>query len=236
MAYDYIGIINEALKSLNEVEITETDFDNLVGFPAHVKDKVNSSIMDIWNFEDTEWPFANTEISMTVTVGFTGAVDGTIPEYTIDSSLASVDWDSFYVARDDNLNNGKQQEIIQLSWDNYRSTRRDDDANSETSDHSKPAYVIRKQSNSFILSPLSEEGYTIKYEGFLKPTYLSESTDVPMIPELYRQVLVDRVLYYCYLFRENIEESDRLDAKFEKNVRDMRRILIPQSDTLRYVD
>jgi hypothetical protein len=233
MAYDYIGIINEVLKALNEVEITSTDFSSLTGFHAHVKDKVNVAIADIYAEEDNEWPFALTEGSQAVTVGFTGAVDGAIPEYTVNASAASVDWDSFYITRNDALTDGYEQELTLLPWDKYRKYNRTSDANSETDSHGKPKFVTRKQDNKFVLSPLSKYAYTVKYDYFAKPTYLSASTDTPVIPELYKQVLIDKVTYYAYMFRDNVEEADRADDKYEKGVNRMRRALIPQSDTLR---
>jgi hypothetical protein len=236
LTYDYLGITNEVLEALNEVELTTATFSNTVGFHSYVKNKINAAIADIYNYEDTEWPFALTKVTQVVTVGFTGAVDGAIPEYTIDTTLASVDWDSFYTVRNDALTDGYQQPIQQLAWDNYRLNYREADANSETTDHSKPRNVSRRQDNKYILSPLSAYAYSVGYEGFAKPTYLSNATDVPGIPELYRQVIVDKVMQYAYMFRDNQEEADRAKDDFEKGVNRMRRVLIPQADTLRYID
>ena len=236
LTYDYLGITNEVLEAFNEVELTASDFSTTIGFHSYVKNKINSAITDIYNYEDTEWPFALTKVTQVVTTGFTGAVLGAIPEYTIDTSLATVDWDSFYTVRNDSLTDGSQQPITQLSWGNYRLNYRDSDANSSTTDHSKPRYVSRRQDNKYILSPLSVRAYSVGYEGFAKPSLLANATDVPLIPELYRQVLVDKVLEYCYAFRDNQEETDRAKENFEKGVNRMRRALIPQDDTLRYTD
>lgn len=235
-SYDYLGILNEVCSTLNEVEVTDSEFDSLIGFHAHMKAKINSAIQDIYSAEDNEWPFALTETTQVVTVGFTGAVAGAIPDYSTPVDTASVDWDSFYIARDDALTDGSQVPLDKIDWDVYRKNYRYIDANSDTSEHSKPKFVTRKQNNKFNLTPLSDAAYTVKYEYLSKGSTLVLTTDAPLIPLAYKQVLIDRVMYYAYMFRDNVEEAALVKKEYEDGLYQMRRALIPQFDTLRFID
>ena len=47
MATTFITLVNDALRRLNEVELTSTDFATATGFRALVKDAVNASLQEI---------------------------------------------------------------------------------------------------------------------------------------------------------------------------------------------
>lgn len=49
MAYNYLNLVNEINRRLNEVELTSSNFATASGFYANIKDSVNSSIRDINN-------------------------------------------------------------------------------------------------------------------------------------------------------------------------------------------
>ena len=55
MAYNYLGLVNEVNRRLNEVELTSSNFASASGFYAQVKDSVNASIQEI-DQEYPEWP------------------------------------------------------------------------------------------------------------------------------------------------------------------------------------
>ena len=44
MAYNFLGLVNEINRRLNEVELTSSNFGTAVSFYAHAKDAVNASI------------------------------------------------------------------------------------------------------------------------------------------------------------------------------------------------
>lgn len=241
MPYTYLDIVNDVLESFNEVALDSTSgsngFVNATGFHQHIKNKVNSAISDIYISQDYEWPFALTEGSQVLTVGFTGAVAGAIPEYTLPVGQASVDWESFYIVRNESLANPSQVGLKYLNWDNYVTNYRDLDANTSlTSVFQKPTYVVRKPNGKYIIGPLADLARTVKFNYYAIPTVLTLYTDVPSIPEVYRQVITDRVLQFGYMFRDNKEEADKAEADYERGLEYMRRALVPQSDTLRFAD
>lgn len=300
MAYDYnyMGLVNKVLKDLNEVQLTSLTFDNAVGFHAAVKDYINDAIQDIYEWEDTEWPFAWDSLTFTTTIGQV--------LYTKDATLTSVDWDSFAIEQpsipvsslthlaglatvvtsvphqlrtndkvtirgaDQSSYNGEFQvtvidsvtftisvssslvspatgtitaspdyaseKLSYLDYDEYRKygAGKDNDAKDQD-DYSKPYYVIRQSDNNFFISPKADRVYTIKYEGFILPTDLDAAEDVPEIPVAFKQVIIDKALHYAYMFRDNIEQANLVMDRFEKSVKRMRRILIPQTEYMRWL-
>ena len=60
MAYDYLGLVNDVNRRLNEVELTSSNFAATTGFYSFAKDAVNSSIRHIQQ-EEYEWPWNHVE-------------------------------------------------------------------------------------------------------------------------------------------------------------------------------
>ena len=56
MAYNYLGLVNQINRRLNEVELTSANFDTATGFYSQAKDAVNSSIRYV-NQTEYNWPF-----------------------------------------------------------------------------------------------------------------------------------------------------------------------------------
>ena len=49
MAYDYIGLVNDVNRRLNEVELTATNFATATGEYSMIKDAVNASLVLLIN-------------------------------------------------------------------------------------------------------------------------------------------------------------------------------------------
>ena len=56
MAYNYLGLVNQINRRLNEVELTSSNFATATGFYGQAKDAVNASIRHI-NQTEYNWPF-----------------------------------------------------------------------------------------------------------------------------------------------------------------------------------
>jgi len=67
MAYDYLGLVNDVNRRLNEVELTAANFATATGEYSMVKDAVNSAIRFI-NQHEYEWPFNHVEAEETLTL------------------------------------------------------------------------------------------------------------------------------------------------------------------------
>jgi hypothetical protein len=70
MAYDYLGLVNDINRRLNEVELTSSNFATAAGFYGQAKDAVNASIRYM-NQSEYEWPFNHVEQEDTLSVGVT---------------------------------------------------------------------------------------------------------------------------------------------------------------------
>lgn len=299
MSSTFLDLTNRVLKAFNEVQLTSITFASATGFHAEAKDAVNQAILDIYTFEDTEWPFAWASTTTNTTAG--------TYEYTKDSSYTALDWGSFKINRGSatassltqssgtatftatgahnfvtgdsvtisgatpdgyngdfsitvtgsttftftvssslsspatgtilaKSNSVPQKSLVFKDIDSYRREGYFDfDANRNDDGYGLPDFVVRKQDNNFIISPVPDRVYTISYEGYSLPSYLSAYTDTSSIPTAFDQVIVDKALHYAYMFRDNIEQAALAQSRYEENVRKMRRILIPQWETLRFI-
>lgn len=107
-----------------------------------------------------------------------------------------------------------------------------------TTNYAPPLYVIRSPDNNIMVSPFPDRIYTISYDSHLNPvTYgLVNASDVPIVPSVFRQVIVDRASIYALAFRDNDAQIVRNDKRFDDSCNRMRRILVKQNDfvTFRY--
>jgi len=129
-----------------------------------------------------------------------------------------------------------EKKLTKIDLDGYRKQKYEErDREAIINDtYDQPRWVVQKSDNNLIISPPADKEYTIYCEGFAAPAALSAHGDVPTIPAVYEQIIVDRALYHAYMYRDNVEEADRADDKFTKGVNNMRRVLIPLTDYIRF--
>ena len=94
MAYDYLGLVNDVNRRLNEVELTSSNFGSAIGEYAMVKDAVNASIRYI-NQHEYGFPFNHDTETKTLTPG--------VVRYSIPTDAKSVDYSTARIKRDSNL-------------------------------------------------------------------------------------------------------------------------------------
>lgn len=150
--------------------------------------------------------------------------------YTVDSATSSPATGTIVTY------SGYSQTYLDIkSYDDYRKYDMVVDANNVLQeDFNQPTFVVRKPDNNFIITPKPDREYVVEYEGFSMPAVLTNFTDVPVIPEVFKQCIVDKALHYAYMFRDNIEQADRAQDRYEKNNRKIRRLLIPMDTYARF--
>ena len=94
--YNFLGLVNDVNRRLNEVELTETNFSTAVGFYANAKDSINSAIREI-NQQQFEWPFNHDTQHEYLNEGDV--------RYFIPRDVKTLDMDSFRIPRDNSLGN-----------------------------------------------------------------------------------------------------------------------------------
>lgn len=224
MAYDFIGLVNDINKRVNEVQLSASNFDNAVGFYGLAKDSINAAIRGI-NQYAYEWPFNHVEQEETLTAGVT--------RYSYPSDAKTIDFDSFRIKRNDTFGNETTKLKI-LSYEDYLDRFIDDEYNaSNTSIRTTPKHVFRTPDQKYGVHPVPNEAYELVYEYYRLPVDLQISTDVPSIPEQFRYVIADGAMYYVYLFRGNTQDAAVSKELFDAGIKSMRSLYINRYDYIR---
>jgi hypothetical protein len=221
MAYNYITLVNEVQRRLNEVELTTATFDTARGFHALSKDAINSSIRHI-NQEEFEWPWNHVEASEVLLANEA--------RYSYPYDAKTINMNTFRIKRDVSLNVDTIKLKI-LSYEEYLDKYADMEYNSNLS--STPRYVVRTPSRELMFIPTPDKAYEVIYEYFTSSYDLQKADDVPTIPEQYRHVVVDGAMYYAYVFRADMQAANATVSKFEQGLKNMRSLNINRTNYLR---
>jgi len=223
MAYDYIGIVNDVNRRLNEVELTATNFSTAKGEYSMIKDAVNASLRFI-NQHEYEWPFNHVEEEETLTPG--------LVRYAFPSDAKVLDFDSFRIKRDATLGNATVK-LKALSYEEYLESYVDIEYNNSTGIRQIPAFVVKTPSQEYAIVQPADKAYTVVYEYYRLPVDLISSTDVPTIPEQFRYVIVNGAMHFAYLFRGEGQEAAIVQQRFEQEIKQMRSLYINRYDYVR---
>lgn len=213
-------LTNRLLRRLNEVELSESDFNASKGIQSTAKDCVIDAVNEI-NLEHTDWPFNAVQHSQTLQVG--------VEEYAWPLNFTMADWSSFQLQFDDPLNVRSQQllPIAREEWYNYLKDRDDD---STTSGIRRPIYVAPSHGQGFAVSPSPDREYPIKFRYYKQPIELEEADDEVTIPQRYDYVIMAGALYHLNLFKEDSEGAQLAEQKFRQGIAAMAKVLLPNND------
>ncbi len=223
MAYDYLGLVNDINHKFNEVPLTSANFASAAGFYSQAKDAVNAAIQDI-NQDHTEWPFNHIRDEIVLSAGET--------RYAFNNDMKSVDMDSFRIKRSSTYNNETVKLEI-ISYEDYLDKYLDQEYTEDTTVRSIPQYVFRAPNMEFGLVPCPDQSYELVYEYYRNTVDLVNYDDAPDIPEIFRHVIVEGAMYYCYMFRSNEQAATLAKAKFDKGVKNMRTITMNRYEYVR---
>jgi hypothetical protein len=156
----------------------------------------------------------------TVSTIYVGLANTASADYYVDFIKLAEDFQPFklrYIAYDDFLRD-------------Y--THRDFDTDVK---YKKPDRVYRTQNHtSFGLTPIpNKDTYTINYEYFKTHTNLSSSTDEPLLPSRYHNVIVNRAKYYLYKLRSDVPMANIANAEYEDGVKRIRIEMLNKPDYIR---
>ena len=222
MAYTYIDITNEVLARMNEVSLTSTSFSSARGFQVQCKNAVNDSINFI-NQREFNWPFNHTTASETLVAGTS--------RYSIPVHAKIVDYDTFRLTKDTTLGTNGGGLFI-LDYKDYVDQYIDQE-DDDPKDGTEPRAVVRTPDNNYIMYPYPDKAYLLKYEYYRVPTVLVASTDVPVIPEMYRAVIADGATAYAYQYRGEVDQYQLNWQRFNEGITQMQTILANRFDYVR---
>jgi hypothetical protein len=223
MTYDFIGLVNDVNRRLNEVELTTTNFAGAQGYYNLTKDAVNASMRHIHQ-EEFEWPWNHAEEEEILTPGEV--------RYSMPYNSKTVNMNSFRIKRDAALGVGTTKLKV-LNYEEYLDKHVDAEYNSGEETRGVPKYVIRAPSREILFVPAPKDAYEVVYEYYATGVDMSLFSDVPEIPEQYRHTIVDGAMYYAYVFRGDMQAANLSEAKFKAGIKNMRSVNINRTEYIR---
>lgn len=223
MAYNYMSLVNQINRRLNEVELTSANFDSATGFYSQAKDAINASIRYI-NQSEYNWPFNHVTQEDVLTAN--------IMRYGNPDDSKTLDANTFRIKEDSTLGNSTRKLKI-LSYEEYLEKYIHYEYDEDNGSSAFPIYVFRTPSQEYGLVPPPDKAYTIVYEYYRIPVDMENFDDVPGIPERFAHVIVDGAMHYAYLFRGNTQDALVAKEKFEEGIKNMRSLLINRYDYVR---
>lgn len=223
MAYNFIGLVNEINRRLNEVELSSTNFASAAGFYNTAKDSVNASLRHI-NHEEYNWPWNHVLEEETLTAGITRY------DYPTDAKL--IDMNSFRIKKNTTLDVATTK-LKSMDYQEYLDKHVDYEYNSSADMRTVPTNVVRAPSQEFILLPTPDKAYELIYEYYRNPVSLELHDDVPNVPFEFKHIIVDGAMFYAYQFRGDTQASQIAQGKFETGVKYMRSLYINRYEYVR---
>jgi hypothetical protein len=223
MAYDYISLVNDINRRLNEVELTNANFPTATGYYSFAKDSVNSAIRHI-NQEEFEWPWNHVEETEVLSEGEV--------RYSMPYDSKTINMNTFRIKRNEAFN-VETIKLKPLTYEEWLDKFADYEYNSSSSNRTTPQYVVRTPSRELIFSPPPDKEYEVVYEYFRTGYDLELYSDVPLLPEQYRYTIVDGAMYYVYQFRGDMQAAGLALQKFEQGIKQLRSLHINRTTYLR---
>jgi len=223
MAYNFLELVNEINRRLNEVELNTTTFPTAIGFYQTAKDAVNSSIRHI-NHEEFSWPWNHREEEEVLSAG--------IVRYSYPEDAKLINMDSFRIKKNTTLN-VETKKLKAMDYQEYLDNYVDHEYNTSTNIRTVPRNIIRTPSQEFIFYPCPDKAYEVVYEYYQNPVSLSLHSDVPSVPKEFQHVIVDGAMFYAYQFRGDTQSAQISQQKFEQGIKYMRSLYINRYDYLR---
>jgi len=221
MAYTYLDLTNEVLARFNEVALTSSGFNSSRGFQTQCKNAINDSYLYL-NSRQFTWPFNHSNKTETLVAN--------TPRYSIPANAKWVDHDTFRITQNSSL--GSQGGALSiLDYKEYIDKYINSEDDVSTASH--PKFIVRTPDNNYLLYPMPDKAYELKYEYYANTTVLVASTDVPVVPEQFRQTLIDGATAYGFQYRGEKDQFSINWNRFEDGIKQMRVQLVNNDDYIR---
>lgn len=223
MAYDFLGLVNDINRRLNEVALTTANFATTTGYYSFAKEAVNSSIRHI-NQEEFEWPWNHVEETLTLTAS--------VSRYPYPIDAKTINFNTFRIKRNNTFGNDTVK-LKNLTYEEYLEKYVDNEYNVATGIEGIPEYIVRTPSREFILVPKPDNAYELVYEYYRLEYDLILDVDVPSLPESYRHVIIDGAMYYVHQFRGDTQQAQLAMTKFRDGIKYLRSLHMNRTDYVR---
>lgn len=126
------------------------------------------------------------------------------------------------------------KKLLQIEYEGYLDNYLVNDINRTSNNYGVPEMVVRDPSNNIIISPTPNRPYRVSYDYYTIPNKLYNWNEVVELPDTFEQIAVDKALHYAYMFRDNLEQAQLAEQRYQAGIFRMRKNLIPQPEYLRY--
>ena len=236
--YTFLEVVNLALREVNEIPMTEQQLLSSRGLQQFAKEAVNRSYFDLSN-ESTKWPWLQKATDTPTEQEIRKLVIGTqwYDTETVTGGLRQEpDWNTFLLTDKDLTSTDaaiiaskpllvKNLEFI--TYDEWISRFRVQDFGGKTSE---PSYVIKYSDSKYGISPVPDETYSIAYNVRSNATRFTLGTEVVPLPEEFATVLLSRVKYFLWLFKENDIQANFALGEYKEGLINMKRSLLSNKE------
>lgn len=122
-----------------------------------------------------------------------------------------------------------------LDFDYWARAYKTRDFGMNPEEYGVPKFIFRTQNDEFGISPHADEDYEVTYDYWATFTDLSAYTDTSPLPERYENVFIDKMLFYGYAFRSNVESMQLYKEQYDEKIKQMRRQLIRRPNNVQAV-
>lgn len=211
---NYINLVNELLRRLNEVTINLSDFDSVRNVQSVAKDAINSSVRELLQ-DAQEWPFTLVTYTQELTAG--------VGSYDFPSDFSKADWETFYLK---SLDGSSPAALPAITYEMYLRSYRATDDSSGVGGYTLPTTVYKTQEDKFGVTPVPDKAYSIEYRYWKYPADLVLAEDVCIVPDRFKHVIIDGAMMYMMRFRSNDQSAAMHQQKFVLGIKSMRRLSV----------
>lgn len=213
----YLSLTNDLLQRLGEVVMDSTEFATARNVQSLAKAAINSSVRELLH-ETQEWPFTLTTYTQTLSSGTN--------TYSLPADASSVDWESFYLKKFNDYVSAKPLRVI--DYPEYLAHYRATDDNNGSDGYAPPDLIFQTQDLYFGVTPIPDDAYEIEYKYWAVPSDLDAHDDVCIVPDRFKNVVLDGAMVYMMLYRSNEQSASMHETKFKDGIKSMRRVLLDE--------
>jgi hypothetical protein len=232
--YTFLEVVNLALREVNEIPMTEQQLTNARGLQQFAKEAVNRAFFDISNVS-RNWPWlqqaTDTVIQQEVRQ-ITTDTQWYDTETTVNGLRQEPDWQTFLLTDKDLASTDPVviaskptlvKNLEHITYDEWIRRFRVQDIEGKTGE---PKYVIKYSTGKYGFSPVPDKNYYVAYNVRSNATRFTDAIEEIPIPEEFITVLVSRIKYYLWLFRENPEQANFSLGEYREGLINMKRSLL----------
>lgn len=233
--YTFLEMVNLALREVNEVPMTAQQLLNARGLQQFAKESTNRAFRDICAVS-TKWPWLQRDMDTVLEQEVRKLTAGTQWYDTAvleDDTRVEPDWNTFLLTDKDMIVNDPlvTPELVKnlehITYDEWIRNYREEDFKGKIGE---PKYVIKYGSGKFGFSPIPDEDYSVMFNVRSSALRFVNPEDVIPIPEEFTNVLLSRIKYFLWLFRDNQAQADFSLGEYREGMIAMQRSLLSNKE------